>query len=127
MLRKCPMKYELIKELELKVISAAKATLRTYVVCPGIVYGNGENILFSHFRKAWMHPEEELNIIGDGNNILPMIHVKDLALMIKKVIDIVPNQSYVMAVDYSVKNTQRKVVQAIAQKVGGGKTKHISL
>lgn len=52
-----------------------------------------------------MHPEEELNIIGDGNNILPMIHVKDLALMIKKVIDIVPNQSYVLAVDHSVKNT----------------------
>lgn len=61
-----------------------------------------------------MHPEEELNIIGDGNNILPMIHVKDLALMIKKVIDIIPNQSYVLAVDHSVKNTQKKVIQAIA-------------
>jgi nucleoside-diphosphate-sugar epimerase len=35
-----------------------------------------------------MHPEEELAIVGDGSNVLPMVHVKDLAQLIKKMIDL---------------------------------------
>jgi len=78
-LRRCPKKFDLIQELERKVMTSARAHLRTYVICPGLMYGNGEDALFNHFRKAWMHPEEELYVIGDGANVLPMIHVRDLA------------------------------------------------
>jgi adenylate kinase len=49
-LRKCPKKYDLIRELESKVMTAARAHLRTYVICPGIVYGHGEDVLFNYFR-----------------------------------------------------------------------------
>lgn len=96
-LRKCPRAYELWKELEMKVISAARPMLRTYVVCAGIVYGNGEETLFPMFKRAWTG--SELPVVGEGNNLLPMVHAADLATTIKRVIDLNPSQSYVFAVD----------------------------
>lgn len=83
--------------------------LSAYVVCSGLIYGNGEESLFGLFRQAWMKPEEELPIIGEGNNLIPMIHVQDLAQIVKKVIEVQPVQQYIFAIDYETLN-QRKLV-----------------
>lgn len=41
--------------------------------------------MFEHFRKMWTG--EKIPLLGDGNNTLPMCHVKDVATLVKKVID----------------------------------------
>lgn len=65
---------------------SARPLFRTYVVCAGIVYGNGEETLFPLFRKAWSSQTAEIPIIGEGNNILPMVHSRDLATTVKIII-----------------------------------------
>ena len=37
--------------------------------------------------------------MGDGNNFLPTIHVKDLAGMVKKISESKPERKYIFAVD----------------------------
>lgn len=47
-----------------------------------------------------MTPDAELPIFGDGNNIIPMIHVNDLANIVNKTVTLTPNERYIFAVDY---------------------------
>lgn len=61
-----------------------KKELNTYVITPGLIYGNGEDILYELFKTVWMDPDAELPIYGEGNNIIPMVHVNDLASIVKK-------------------------------------------
>ncbi|KAG2483448.1 hypothetical protein HYH03_017702 [Edaphochlamys debaryana] len=76
-----------------------RGRLRTAVVCPGLLYGEGEddNVLFSAFKAAWElqctspppqdastpSPEApappKLTVYGRGTNVLPTLHVADLA------------------------------------------------
>jgi adenylate kinase len=53
-------------------------------VCCGILYGNGERVLYDHFRKAWTGIP--LPLLGEGYNVIPTIHVKDVARLIKNMI-----------------------------------------
>lgn len=46
--------------------------------------------------------------------------------MVQKTIDVTPNVNYIFAVDNDNKNSQRKIVNAIANGIGGGRVKHIS-
>lgn len=66
---------ERLKCLEQLILTNDKPNLHAYVITPGLVYGNGEDILYELFKTAWMTPDVELPIFGDGNNIIPMIHV----------------------------------------------------
>jgi len=72
-----------IENLVLQV-SNFQPRIKPYVVCAGIMYGNGERILFEHFRKMWAG--EKLPLLGEGTNTLPMVHVKDIARIVKKII-----------------------------------------
>jgi len=44
------------KNLETLALSAPKTQpmLKVHVLCCGLRYGNGENIFFDHFKKAWL-------------------------------------------------------------------------
>ncbi len=46
---------------------------------------------------------------GDGTNVLPMIHLQDLANIVVEVVDTSPGTKYIVAVDDS-KNTLSQVV-----------------
>lgn len=63
------------KHLESLILTCDKPNLHAYVLTHGILYGRGEDQLYSLFKTAWMNPELELPIQGDGNNVIPMIHV----------------------------------------------------
>lgn len=55
---------------------------RVHCICAGIQYGNGEVTFYDHFRRAWLSLEESLAkvpVIGSGTNLVPTIHVLDLA------------------------------------------------
>ena len=46
--------YQFIKEIEDEVIAFNREGIKTYVISAGILYGNGEAIFNSHFKKAWL-------------------------------------------------------------------------
>lgn len=56
----------------------------TYVVAAGVMYGEGENMFHSFFKSAWHGEQPGLKVFGDGQNVIPTIHVKDLARLTKE-------------------------------------------
>jgi len=53
------------------------------VLCSGIIYGNEEIIFRDHFKSAWLEDPPSLMYIGEGENLLPTIHMRDLAKICK--------------------------------------------
>ncbi|KAL3158250.1 hypothetical protein ABBQ38_010502 [Trebouxia sp. C0009 RCD-2024] len=109
-----------VLEAERTILAAANTNLKTYVVCPGILYGNGETDdgLHSIFRTAWeAHPDKPVPLFGNGQNIIPTIHVADLAAYVAAVCMEPPEQQYLLAVD-DAQLSQRELVSAIAAKMG---------
>jgi adenylate kinase len=97
-----------------------KENVRTYVISAGILYGKGEAIFNQHIKKAWLQDPVRLPYVGDGNNLLPTIHVTDLARMVFKVFEKKPERKYIFAVDNNPKPTQRNLIYAISNGIGTG-------
>ena len=97
-----------------------KENVRTYVISAGILYGKGEAIFNQHIKKAWLQDPVRLPYVGDGNNLLPTIHVTDLARMVFKVFEKKPERKYIFAVDNNQKPTQRNLIYAISNGIGTG-------
>ena len=112
--------YRIIKEIEDEVLNFKKENVKTYVISAGILYGRGEAIFNSHIQKAWLQEPVRLPYIGDGNNLLPTIHVTDLARMVFKVFEKKPERKYIFAVDNNLKPTQKKLISAISNGIGTG-------
>src|SRR4051812_9109105 len=58
------------------VLDAATPTLRTIVVRPGVVYGNGGGMVGDLLKMA---SNGLVRVVGDGNNHWPLIYDRDLA------------------------------------------------
>ena len=112
--------YRIIKEIEDEVLNFKKENVRTYVISAGILYGKGEAIFNSHIQKAWLQDPVRLPYVGDGNNLVPTIHVSDLARMVFKVFEKKPDRKYIFAVDNNQKPTQKKLIRAISNGIGTG-------
>ncbi|XP_029415827.1 adenylate kinase 7 [Nannospalax galili] len=54
----------------------------TYVVATGLQYGVEGGILHAFFKMAWLGEMPALPVFGDGTNVIPAIHVLDLAGMV---------------------------------------------
>jgi adenylate kinase len=61
-------------------------------VSAGVLYGKGEAIFNSHFKKAWLQNPGRLPIVGEGKNYVPTVHVTDLARMVKKIFETKPER-----------------------------------
>lgn len=48
------------------------------VMCVGLTYGEEEADLHYAFKLAWSN-EQSLPVVGDGENLVPLLHVRDLA------------------------------------------------
>eukprot|EP01022_Parablepharisma_sp_SALTPOND_P027363 TRINITY_DN663_c4_g1_i1.p1 TRINITY_DN663_c4_g1~~TRINITY_DN663_c4_g1_i1.p1 ORF type:complete len:859 (+),score=160.63 TRINITY_DN663_c4_g1_i1:101-2578(+) len=94
--------------------------LSVYVLCAGLLYGNGEDVFYEYFKQAWLQNPEKLPIIGKGGNLVPTIHVVDLARLVKRVVRLTPKNSYIVAIDRSKRPTQRKIITAISKAIGTG-------
>ena len=72
---RCYLKHKL---LERDVINAQKRNehLNTIVVCPGIVYGEAENIFHYMFKQLYFN-NIEVEIFAPGDNMVPLIYIKD--------------------------------------------------
>lgn len=98
--------------------------LLTYIVCPGVIYGDGERDhgFHDYFARAWSATESTaLPIFGSGRNIIPTIHVRDLASYVANVLMHLPEQRYLFATDDS-QCSQRELVRTISQHIGCGET-----
>ncbi|KAI2654253.1 Adenylate kinase 7 [Labeo rohita] len=74
---------------------------------------------------SWLGEVSQVPIFGDGSNIIPTIHINDLAGIIQNVIDHKPKSQYFVAVDDS-KNTVEDIIKAITLVLGPGKTQNVS-
>nr|XP_035117308.2 adenylate kinase 7 isoform X4 [Callithrix jacchus] len=83
----------------------------TYVVAAGLQYGAEGGILHTFFKMAWLGEIPALPVFGDGTNVIPAIHVLDLAGVIQNVIDHAPKPRYLVAVDESVHTLEDLVKQ----------------
>ena len=97
-----------IKTLETTAMSSVNTQpkLRVHVLCSGIRYGNGERTFYDHFQKAWIQDPVQLPIIGEGENLVPTIHVIDLARLVRRVVIENPKEHpYIFAIDKTRKPT----------------------
>lgn len=117
-------KYQYLKTLETLALSSVKAQpkLRVYVLCAGVLYGVGERIFSSHFKQAWLQEPRKLPYVGKGDNLVPTIHVKDLARLVRKIVQLRPDSYYIFAVDKTKNPTQKRLIDAIAKGMGAGET-----
>lgn len=123
--RKCTPKFKELKLLETLVLSANSDSLNTMVVAPGVMYGSGEDSFADLFRDAWMCEVDSLTVIGEGNNKLPLVHVKDCAKFIERISVTLPENKYMVVIDSSDMN-QRQVVETISQGLGNGQVTSVS-
>uniref|UniRef100_A0A3P9MQH3 Adenylate kinase 7b n=1 Tax=Oryzias latipes TaxID=8090 RepID=A0A3P9MQH3_ORYLA len=110
-------------DLEKRVAKMGKTNrelFSTYVVASGLQYGMGENLFHYFFKKAWLGQEPEVSVFGDGDNIVPTIHIRDLASVIQHVIHHRPRPYYLLAVDGS-NNSMEEIIKAVASTLGSGK------
>ncbi|KAA3673158.1 adenylate kinase [Paragonimus westermani] len=77
----------------------------------------------NHIQQAWAE-QTPLPIYFEGQNILPTIHVLDLANVILNVIENPPRQRYIVVKDES-SNTLTDIVQAIATQLSTGEVIHL--
>jgi nucleoside-diphosphate-sugar epimerase len=93
--------------------------LKVYVVCPGFVYGCGEDFFFDYFKKAWLGGIEYFPIRGNGYNFIPTIHILDLIKTIRRIIDNKPeDKKYIFAFDKTKNPFMRNIISSITKKMG---------
>ncbi|XP_078480519.1 LOW QUALITY PROTEIN: adenylate kinase 7-like [Lampetra planeri] len=112
-------------DLEKRAVKMGKTNrsqFSTYVVASGLQYGMGEGILHMFFKMSWLGQAKEIPVFGAGGNIVPTIHINDLASVIHNVIEHQPRPYYLLAVDSS-NNTMEEIMKAVADMLGPGKIK----
>ena len=115
-----------MKNLETLAMSAPKTQpmLKVHILCAGIRYGNGEGVFYDHFKNAWLQKPAKLPVIGKGDNLVPTIHNKDLARIVRRIVAEKATKEYIFAVDRTSKPTQKRLVQAISKDIGTGQINH---
>ncbi|TRY99060.1 hypothetical protein DNTS_002218, partial [Danionella cerebrum] len=113
-----------LEKLVVKLGKKKSSLLSTYVVASGLQYGMGEQVFHLFFKMSWVGDVPHVPIFGDGSNILPTIHINDLAGIIQNIIDRKPALHYFVAADDS-KNTLEEIIKAISLMLGPGKTENV--
>ncbi|NXT69283.1 KAD7 kinase, partial [Chaetops frenatus] len=101
-----------------------KEKFSTYIVASGHQYGAEEGLFHYFFKMCWLGETPAIPVFGDGDNIIPTIHIRDLAIVLQNVADNRPDFQYVLAVDTSM-HTLEELVKCISKNVGPGKIEKI--
>ena len=113
--------YQAWKNIEdLALGLSARENLNVYIICAGILYGNGEKIFEYHFKSAWLEKPYKLPYVGEGENLIPTIHVRDLAKITKYVVDSKPETHYIFGIDNTKDRRQVSIIRAISEGIGTG-------
>ncbi|XP_063232188.1 adenylate kinase 7-like [Bacillus rossius redtenbacheri] len=100
--------------------------LKALVAAAGVMYGGREDALHFLFEMAWLG-QASLPVFGPGRNIVPLIHVKDLANIVYNIFEEFPEEiRYLLAVESPVA-TLNQITRAISKTLGTGKTNNVSI
>lgn len=113
-----------VEKTVLKLGKKENGMLRTYVVAAGLLYGEGEQLFHRFFKDAWHLSPAALSCYGTGLNVLPCIHVRDLASIAACVTSSGPGTRYIVAVDEGNCSLE-EILKAISQTLGTGKVTKI--
>ena len=114
-------KYIQYKDLETLALTNTNPMLKVYIICPGFIYGCGEDFFFNYFRMAYLNKPSPIPLIGLGNNSIPTIHILDLVNLIKKIIEERPIARYILAVDKTKNPSMKNIIKCISKGIGDGK------
>ena len=112
--------------LENLALSNTNPMLNVYVICPGFIYGCGEDFFFDYFRKAWIGGIDYIPIIGDGMNFLPTIHILDFVQIIRRIIETKPIINYIFACDKTKNPTMKNLIRSISKGIGSIDIKNLT-
>ncbi|KAF7690476.1 adenylate kinase 7a [Silurus meridionalis] len=112
------------EKLVLKLGKTEKSKLRTYVIGAGMQYGMEEGIFHFFFKACWLGQLSQIPIPEPGTNIIPTIHVYDLAGIVQNVISHKSKMHYLIAVDDS-HNSLEDIVKAVANVLGPGEVQNV--
>ncbi|NXJ26988.1 KAD7 kinase, partial [Dicrurus megarhynchus] len=101
-----------------------KKQFSTCVVASGHQYGAEEGLFHYFFKMCWLGETPAIPVFGDGNNIIPTIHIRDLAAVLQNVADHRPDFQYILAVDTSM-HTLEELVKCISKNLGPGKIEKV--
>ncbi|XP_032919807.1 adenylate kinase 7 isoform X3 [Catharus ustulatus] len=101
-----------------------KKKFLTYIVASGHPYGAEEGLFHYFFKMSWLCETPAIPVFGDGNNIIPTIHIRDLAGVLQNVAEHKTDIHYVLAVDTSM-HTLEELVKCISKNIGPGKIEKI--
>ncbi|CAH8429987.1 unnamed protein product [Schistosoma mattheei] len=105
----------------LKLGKKHKKKFVTYVLACGVFYGCGEYLFRHLFKDAWS-TQNELPVYLNGENILPTVHILDLARIIQCIINDPPKQRYIIVRDDG-QFTLSEIVKAISSGLSNGVTR----
>ena len=111
--------YYNFKILETLALEIKNPFLKTYIVCPGFIYGCGEEFFFDYFKKSWHGGIEYFPIRGNGYNYFPTIHILDLVQVLKRIINLKPENKYIFALDRTKNPFMRNIIGSITKNIGG--------
>jgi len=114
--------YKRFKEYEDYLLNLKFENLSIFIICAGIPYGGCETTFNYFFKSAWLQNPIELPYYKEGNNLIPTIHIKDLARMVKRIADNKPEFPYIFAFDQTKDSTLKNIISSISKKIGSGKT-----
>jgi len=115
------------KRLEDYALSLRSPGLQVNVLCPGVLYGMGEEDMYMTFRDAWQYQNTPVLIPslteGGGKNTVPTCHVKDLGNAVKAVAETDSSQldSYILLVDEE-RCTLEEIVRSISENLNRTKS-----
>ncbi len=118
--RKYAPELDFLFSAEEQVLAFKKDNVKCYVVSAGVLYGIEENILKEHFETAWLQSPPALQYVGEGENSVPAIHVRDLARFVKKTIETTPETPYIFAVDRATDTRAKALIEGISKGMGSG-------
>lgn len=114
-------KYIQYKIIESQIIQLSqKNNIKSYVICPGFIYGYGEQFFYDIFKSFYLNkpPSPALSYLLTSNNTVPTIHVKDVVTLIKRLIERKPQHRYIFAFDQSPNRTIKHILKSIKKSIG---------
>ncbi|XP_066177931.1 adenylate kinase 7 [Sylvia atricapilla] len=108
----------------LKLGKTNKEKFSTYVVASGHQYGAEEDLFHYFFKLCWLGETPVIPVFGDGDNIIPTIHIRDLAMVLQNIADHRPDFQYILGIDTSM-HTLEELVKCISKNVGPGKIEKV--
>ena len=125
--------YEKYKEYEDYLLSLtwnapegkAIENLNIYIICAGLPYGGCETIFNYFFKSTWLQNPIDLPYYGSGDNLIPTIHIKDLARIVKRLSDTKSESPYIFAIDKTKDKTLKNIISSMSINIGSGRTESI--